>query len=180
MSRIAAFLTIIVICTVTAVLAGPYEQVASPAPPTIQYGPSDNLAAILTGEIAAIEEENIHADLVAITEEAGPQTVPETVAPAGSRPAEQSAPQGDCENIPGWFPAHIAYRESHCSYDAYNPGGCGGNGCIGAYQFDSRHFFGWANGQSACGDLDPWTIEGQNECAWRLSREGTNFSPWGT
>ena len=123
---------------------------------------SEYLAAL-----AAEEEARRQADLEA--------------AMAAPRPAVQptSVGVGGCENIPAWFPQAIAYRESRCSYDAYNPTGCGGYGCIGAFQFDARHFTGWANGQSACGDLDPGTVDGQNECAWRLSRGGTQFGAWG-
>lgn len=100
---------------------------------------------------------------------------------AAARPAPiaTATPTGDCSNIPAWFPTGIAWRESHCSYDAYNAGGCGGYGCIGAFQFDARHFTGWGNGAATCGDLDPGTVDGQNECAWRLSRNGTSFAPWG-
>lgn len=101
---------------------------------------------------------------------------------AATRPSTNvaSTAPGDCSHIPAWFPQAIAYRESRCSYDAYSPTGCGGYGCIGAFQFDARHFTGWANGQAGCGDLDPWTVDGQNECAWRLSREGTQFGAWGS
>ena len=109
------------------------------------------------------------------------QQAAEQAAMAATRQVASPAavPQGDCAGIPAWFPTGIAWRESHCSYDAYNPGGCGGYGCIGLYQIDARHFTGWANGQSACGDLDPSISAGQDECAWRLSREGTNLAPWG-
>ena len=180
MSRPAFFLTIVVISLVTAVLAGPYEQVAAPAPPPPSYGPADTLTVTITEEIARIEQEASDAYFAALAEEQARQEAEQkAVASVSVAAATPSVGTGDCASIPGWFPTAIAYRESHCNYDAYNPGGCGGYGCIGAFQFDARHFTGWANGQSACGDLDAWTVEGQNECAWRLSRGGTNFAPWG-
>lgn len=89
-----------------------------------------------------------------------------------------TAPQ-DCDGEPWVVPVGIVWRESRCNYHVVNVGGCGGHGCLGAYQFDARHFSGWANGQAACGDLD-WTIPAdQHECARRLSRDGTNLAPWG-
>jgi hypothetical protein len=157
------------------------------ASPQGQHSFKINTVTMWAGEdpvdqaVRQYEERIINEYLAAFAaEEARRQADLQTaMASAVPHPVATAAPTGDCSNIPAWFPAGIAWRESHCSYDAYNPGGCGGNGCIGAFQFDARHFFGWGNGQAACGDLDPWTIDGQNECAWRLSREGTQFGAWG-
>ena len=120
--------------------------------------------------VTGVENERIRQEKEA-AEQAAMAAARQVASPAAT-------PPGDCAGIPSWFPAGIAWRESRCSYDAYNQNGCGGHGCIGLYQFDARHFTGWQNGQSACGDLDPWTAAGQDECAWRLSRGGTNFAPW--
>lgn len=125
-------------------------------------------------------EERIINEYLAAEEARRQKDLEAAMAAARPAPVATATPTGDCSNIPAWFPTGIAWRESHCSYDAYNPTGCGGYGCIGAFQFDARHFTGWANGQSACGDLDPGTVDGQNECAWRLSRGGTQFGAWGS
>lgn len=79
---------------------------------------------------------------------------------------------GDCSGFV--IPSDIVWAESRCDYGAYNATGCGGYGCIGAYQFDSRHYGSWGG----CADLgtDP---AGQDECARRLSNNGTNLQPWG-
>jgi hypothetical protein len=71
-------------------------------------------------------------------------------------------------------PAYIVQRESGCDYGAVNPTGCGGNGCVGLYQFDTRHFT-----SGACSDLDWHSPADQDECARRLSNGGTNLAPWG-
>lgn len=40
-------------------------------------------------------------------------------------------------------PCHVKARESGGSYTAYNPGGCGGRSCGGAWQFDPRTWAGY-------------------------------------
>lgn len=77
---------------------------------------------------------------------------------------------GDCSALPTWFPADIGWRESNCRYDAVSPDGV----YVGAFQIATFH---WDAG--ACADLD-WNVPAQqDECAWRLSRNGTDFGPWG-
>lgn len=72
------------------------------------------------------------------------------------------------------IPAYIVMRESRCNYGSVNPNGCGGAGCYGMYQIHGMH---WNGG--GCSDLN-WTIPSdQDECAYRLSRGGTNLQPWG-
>lgn len=110
-----------------------------------------------------------------------PAPEPEPAPIVAARPVEQPAVTmpGECDGEPWALPVGIVWRESRCNYHVVNVDGCGGHSCLGAYQFDARHFSGWANGQAACGDLD-WTIPAdQHECARRLSRDGTNLAPWG-
>ena len=73
------------------------------------------------------------------------------------------------------IPGYILQRESGCDYGAVSPPGfCGGNQCFGLYQISGIH---WNGG--GCADLD-WTVPAdQDECARRLSRDGTNLAPWG-
>lgn len=71
-------------------------------------------------------------------------------------------------------PAYIVQRESGCDYGAVNPTGCGGASCVGLYQFDLRHF---TSGQ--CVGLDWHNPADQDECARRISNNGTNLKPWG-
>jgi hypothetical protein len=147
---------------------------------TYQYqGEHADTALQIEHEIKRIENDAYlqHLAEVAAEQERNTRAAVEA---ARSRPVGTVVHSGTCENIPGWFPTGIAWRESRCSYDAYNPTGCGGHGCVGLYQFDSRHFDGWANGQAACGDLNATIPSEQDECAWRLSRGGTNFQPWGS
>lgn len=77
------------------------------------------------------------------------------------------------------IPPEIVWRESRCDYQAVNPDGCGGHSCLGAYQFDARHWDAMS-GWGACADLGDWTVpESQHECARRLSHDGTSLAPWG-
>lgn len=137
---------------------------------TVGIHPGD-LVATIEYVRGHLEPEPVHLESAATPEPAAPPSTPHPAAP----PADLPDTGCDGHVIPGW----ILMRESRCSYDAWNPGGCGGHGCVGLYQFDLRHFTGWANGQAACGDLDPWTPADQDECAARLSHNGTNLAPWG-
>jgi hypothetical protein len=79
------------------------------------------------------------------------------------------------------LPESILWRESRCRYDAFNPTGCGGRGCVGPSQIDRGH--GWERspwgGPGACADLDLASTGGQVECTHRLSGGGSNLRPWG-
>lgn len=95
---------------------------------------------------------------------------------AAKRGSGRVAPSGfdlpsDCQGKV--VPAYIVQRESHCNYGAVNANGCGGAGCYGMYQIHGMH---WNGG--ACSDLN-WEIPAdQDECARRLSNDGTNLAPW--
>lgn len=64
-------------------------------------------------------------------------------------------------------PSYIVGRESGYSYRAYNPppGGCSGNGCIGAYQIDADWF-----SRGCAGMGDPWSPAAQHQCAAYILR----------
>jgi len=87
-----------------------------------------------------------------------------------SAPALPAAGDGECANP--IIPESVARGESGCRWDAYNPTGCGGRGCLGFYQLDAGHFAEvspWnGNVSGSCLGLDPSTREGQTECASRL------------
>lgn len=171
-------ITAAVIVAATAVgiaVAGPAGQSAAGPP-----GRADRLGlaapppfAIEVAEVrpAPVPVETVTAD--------DPAPAPPLATPSGPTPARDGDSPAGCDGEEWAIPTALVWRESRCDFGAINPGGCGGQGCLGAYQFDSRHFTGWANGEAACGDLD-WTIPAdQHECARRLSRDGTNLAPWG-
>jgi len=93
----------------------------------------------------------------------------------------QAAYGGDCQSLAAelGISADILWRESRCSRDAYNRGGCGGRGCIGAAQLDAGHFAAvspWNSGTSGvCFGLDPNNQADYAECVSRLPA-----SAWGT
>jgi hypothetical protein len=82
-------------------------------------------------------------------------------------PVEVPATVGECTGfaIPDW----IIWRESRGNASAYNP-----SGAYGCAQTLLSHY---ADGRT-CGGLDPYSIDGQRECVWRLSAGGTNLQPW--
>lgn len=85
-------------------------------------------------------------------------------------PQLPASSSGECANPV--VPESVAMRESGCRWDAYNPTGCSGRGCIGFYQLDEGHFYAvspWnSNVSGVCFGLNPATREGQTECAGRL------------
>jgi hypothetical protein len=91
---------------------------------------------------------------------------------------------GDCAALAAelGLPEAVLWRESRCSRDAYNPGGCGGRGCVGAAQLDQGHFAPvspWnSNASGSCAGLNPDDPGQYAECVGRLSAGGTNLSPW--
>lgn len=88
-----------------------------------------------------------------------------------------------CEGVDWVIPVGIVWGESRCDFGAVNQTGCydARTGitwtCIGAYQFDRRHWL--ADQWGACADLDPAKPEDQHECARRVSGDGSNLAPWG-
>lgn len=109
----------------------------------------------------------------------------EMAATAAARDLRQRVPgtptsaPGDCDGVPWVIPVGKVIDESGCRFDAVNPTGCSGYTCVGAYQFDARHWDA-SSGWGGCADLGDWSVpENQHECARRLSGDGTNLAPWG-
>lgn len=93
------------------------------------------------------------------------------VAAARSTPSVRVVAAGapaECEGLA--IPAAIAWRESRCTRGIDT-----GNGYYGAYQVARFH---WASG-GICEGLT-WLVPAEeDECARRLSQDGTNLRPWG-
>lgn len=70
---------------------------------------------------------------------------------------------------------YIVARESGGSYSAYNPSGCGGNGCYGKYQFSGA----WAGKLGLPFDLSTATPQQQDDAARALWNHGAGASNWG-
>lgn len=163
-------------------VARPTAGASAPLPLAAVGG--DSTAALEREYVAWIEGIRVEQERLA-AEEA------ERVAAAERARREQGARSGagtggsfggDCAAMAAEFglPESILWRESRCSYDAFNARGCGGRGCVGPSQTDLGHYeerSPWG-GPGGCRDLDPWTVEGQVECTRRLSSDGTNLDPW--
>lgn len=64
--------------------------------------------------------------------------------------------------------------ESGGNYNAYNPGGCGGSGCYGKWQFSGE----WAGKLGLPADLSTATPAQQDEAARQLWNGGAGCSNW--
>lgn len=89
--------------------------------------------------------------------------------PTNQTPVSSGYPP-ECDN-PIVAPA-VVWRESHCTWDAVNPGGCSGRSCLGFFQEDAGHYYAQSpwnpNVPGVCFGLD-WHIPAdQIECASRL------------
>lgn len=87
-------------------------------------------------------------------------------------PVSRSAPSvgstvGSCTGFV--IPDYIIQRESGGNPSAYNP-----SGAYGCAQTLLSHY----GAGGPCGGLDPYTIQGQRDCVYRLSNGGTNLAPW--
>ena len=67
------------------------------------------------------------------------------------------------------LPEYIVWRESNCTRGIDT-----GNGYYGAYQVAAFHWFG-----GICDGLSWLVPEQEDECARRLSQDGTTLRPWG-
>lgn len=85
--------------------------------------------------------------------------------PDGSGPGGVTV--GECTGFA--IPDYIIMRESGGNPSAYNP-----SGAYGCAQTLLSHY----SPGHTCAGLDPYTIDGQRECVWRLSNGGTNLAPW--
>jgi Transglycosylase SLT domain len=139
-------------------------------------------AFILFEEAFAIEEERVAVEFRVqseaayaklVDEELGRQAYAEAIQQELARRPKAAAPtyhpgatDGECSGFS--IPYYIIQRESGGNPSAYNP-----SGAYGCAQTLLSHY---SRGQ--CQGLDPYTIEGQRECVWRLSNGGTNLNPW--
>lgn len=133
-------------------------------------------------EAARIEAARIEADRLAAEQAARQRAAIAASTPVAPPAQPQVAQTSDaCDGIDWVIPVYIVWRESHCDFGAINYNGCGGYTCVGAYQFDLRHWIprdqgGWG----ACAWLGDWHIpQNQIECARQMSRDGTYLAPWG-
>lgn len=135
----------------------------------------------LVAKVLAEEEAQRAAEAAAAVQEAAQRATVAQPQRQESVPVQTVSVDGACDGIAWVLPVYIVYRESHCNFGAFNAGGCGGYGCVGAYQFDRRHWIpreegGWGG----CAWIGDWTIpENQHACAAQMSNNGTNLAPWG-
>jgi hypothetical protein len=140
-------------------LAAVGGEVIDPAPFDAAYGQQINEAIYAQ---AAVEE--------TARVEATRSTPKRGVAPQGGSFA------GDCARLSAelGLPESVLWRESRCSWDAYNATGCGGRSCRGPAQLDAGHFAPvspWnGNVPGTCAGLDPNNAADYAECVSRLPR----------
>ena len=115
--------------------------------------------------------EGIRVEEVAVADVAGGSAVRSPVGSVGS---------GDCAALSAQLglSESVLWRESRCSWEAFNATGCGGRGCVGPAQLDLGHFAPvspWNSSASgSCADLDPDDPQQYAECVGRLPA-----SAWG-
>lgn len=94
------------------------------------------------------------------------------------RPVPPAAPTTNPSLAPcggtDYPPCYVAARESGGSYSAYNPGGCGGNGCYGKWQFSGA----WAGRLGLPTNLAAATPAQQDAAARALWAHGAGCSNW--
>lgn len=124
--------------------------------------------------VTAVRQAQEEADRVALLNAAA-----QAQSSSPSRSVAASSSGGTCEGFA--VPGYIVWRESHCDYGAINPTGCGGWTCVGAYQFDLRHWMDPAQGGwGGCTVYGDWRDPAaQDACAEQMSHGGTNLAPWG-
>lgn len=120
--------------------------------------------AVVAHHVAEIEAAVAIERQRAIDEEARRRAVAAQSSQSGS--SHPGTTVGECTGFA--IPAYIIQRESGGNPSAYNP-----SGAYGCAQTLLSHY---SRGQ--CQGLDPYTIDGQRECVWRLSNGGTNLNPW--
>lgn len=158
--------------------ARPADSGRASAPLPLAAVGGDSTAALEAEFVVFVEGIVREQERVAV-EEAARVEAARRVGQSGAAAPRGGAP-GACDGVEWVIPAQYVARESGCRFDAESPGSfCGGHGCVGAYQFDRRHWDA-GSGWGGCADLGDWRDpEAQHECARRLSRDGTNLSPWG-
>lgn len=140
----------------------------------------DTAVLVAAVEAWATEEARL-ADEAAAAEEAARMLERQRMMNPAPAPAPENSLPGECAGVAWAIPEYIVYRESRCNFHSVNQTGCGGFTCVGAYQFDLRHWIpqdqgGWGG----CAHFGDWTVpENQHACANQMSRGGTNLAPWG-
>lgn len=117
--------------------------------------------------------EKLLADTVIWQEAAARRPAPPLRAAASVGPAVPLAAGDHCGGI-DYPPCYVSDRESGGSYSAFNPSGCGGNGCYGRWQFSGA----WAGKLGLPSDLSTATPEQQDEAAKQLWSGGSGCGNW--
>jgi len=143
----------------------PLERAQGAAVPILVPGPGhtpDSLAAVESARdvwYASVQAE-IDAYLIGLEQARQAAAArPVTRTPVGTT-------VGACTGFA--IPDYIIQRESGGNPSAYNP-----SGAYGCAQTLLSHYSG-----GTCAGLDPYSIDGQRECVYRLSSGGTNLAPW--
>lgn len=183
----AAIVTVLLIIVLPGFIPSETNSVAFPSTPEISSTPTEESPVVVDSQVeafiasehaAAAEAAAVAQYLAALHEEE--QRRQAAASAARSAPPSFSDARPGCEGT--WaIPAHIVARESGCNYGAVNRTGCGGYSCVGAYQFDLRHWIAKEDGGwGGCAHLGDWTVpEHQDACAAQMSRGGTYLAPWG-
>lgn len=126
-------------------------------------------------EAERLEAERLEAERLEAERQAAAQRA---TRPSGT---PSVAPTGECAGVDWVIPVHIVIRESRCNFHAVNQTGCSGYTCVGAFQFDLRHWIAKEEGGwGGCAHYGDWRIpENQLACAHQMSRGGTHLTPWG-
>jgi len=110
--------------------------------------------------LAAVEAERLRQEQEAARLHPPVQRAPAPISRGGTT-------VGECTGFA--IPDYIIQRESGGNPNAMNP-----SGAYGCAQTLLSHY----NSGGSCAGLDPYSIDGQRECVWRLSNGGTNLNPW--
>jgi hypothetical protein len=182
---VAKAVALVVVVTTTAIATH-----TTPDPPHAPVSLADDQAGMVTAQWAAVTAQTVQrleAERAALEEQArAAQAELERLAverEASERArADQSAPAvapGPAPTTPGpcggdYPPCQVAQRESGNSYTAYNPTGCGGQGCYGRWQFSGA----WAGRLGLPLDLTQATPQQQDDAARQLWNHGAGCSNW--
>lgn len=101
-------------------------------------------------------------------------TPPTTAAPETTESVIRSWPSSFQPCGGAYPPCSVVENESGGDYGAYNPGGCGGRGCFGKWQFSGE----WACRLGLPCDLASATPQQQDEAARILWNGGAGCSNW--
>lgn len=83
--------------------------------------------------------------------------------------------------VQGTPPQWVCWRESRCTYAAFNATGCGGNTCVGKWQFDTTTWDATARRMGRgdlVGDYFPADVKDQDRVAAFLWAGGAGCGHW--